>query len=243
MVPGSNELHQAVCRQARAGGRPLHSSALLCRAAREVEVSHILLAPGSAQLAAELKQRIEGGEPLADLAKEHSKCPSRSNGGSLGWVSRGRTVPEFEAAAFGAAPGQLATCETRFGVHLLQVTGEREAAEVVPMSPQELQESLMARAAGGNEDVQYVDVREEREEQLARLPHFKLLPLSRFEDWAPSVHSLLDKEKETVCLCHHGVRSQQAAQWLLSQGFTNVRNATGGIDAYSRAVDPSVPQY
>lgn len=47
------------------------------------------------------------------------------------------------------------------------------------MSPQELQESLVARGAGGNDDVQYVDVREEGEARLASLPHFQLLPLSK----------------------------------------------------------------
>jgi rhodanese-related sulfurtransferase len=47
------------------------------------------------------------------------------------------------------------------------------------MTVQELAELLATRSAGGNEDVQFIDVREEREEQLASLPHFKLLPLSK----------------------------------------------------------------
>ena len=48
-----------------------------------------------------------------------------SNGGSIGWISRGQTVPEFEEAAYSTAVGGMAMCETRFGVHLLTVTGER----------------------------------------------------------------------------------------------------------------------
>jgi len=44
-------------------------------------------------------------------------------------------------------------------------------------------------------------------------------------------------------LCHHGIRSGQMCQWLRSQGFTAVRNITGGIDAYSQQVDASVPRY
>ena len=55
----------------------------------------------------------------------------------------------------------------------------REATEVAHITPQELAESLAARTAGANEDVQYLDVREEAEEDMARLPHFQLLPLSR----------------------------------------------------------------
>lgn len=54
-----------------------------------------------------------------------SRSSRRSNGGSIGWIGKGQTVPEFEAAAFGTAPGGLAVCTTRFGVHLLQVLAER----------------------------------------------------------------------------------------------------------------------
>lgn len=53
------------------------------------------------------------------------RCRLCSNGGSIGWIGRGQTVPEFEEAAFGCAPGGLAQCETRFGLHLLTVTAER----------------------------------------------------------------------------------------------------------------------
>ncbi|MHC5832212.1 MAG: rhodanese-like domain-containing protein, partial [Nostoc sp.] len=42
---------------------------------------------------------------------------------------------------------------------------------------------------------------------------------------------------------HHGIRSAQMCQWLIAQGFTNVQNISGGIDAYSLLVDPSIPQY
>lgn len=60
-------------------------------------------------------------------ATAHLPFPSLpcSNGGSIGWIGKGQTVPEFEAAAFGTAPDGLAVCTTRFGVHLLQVLGER----------------------------------------------------------------------------------------------------------------------
>lgn len=51
--------------------------------------------------------------------------------------------------------------------------------------------------------------REEREEELASLPGFQLLPLSRFEQWGPHITKLLDPSRKTICLCHHGVRSMQ----------------------------------
>ncbi|MBM3355502.1 MAG: sulfurtransferase, partial [Betaproteobacteria bacterium] len=47
----------------------------------------------------------------------------------------------------------------------------------------------------------------------------------------------------TVMICHHGGRSLQAAMFLERQGFACVFNLTGGIAAWSRSVDPSMPQY
>ncbi|KAK9905059.1 hypothetical protein WJX75_008855 [Coccomyxa subellipsoidea] len=103
--------------------------------------------------------------------------------------------------------------------------------------------ALLSDAGNAAEDVQLVDVREEMEERIAALPGFKLMPLSRFQEWAPLVTEMLDPSKPTYVLCHHGMRSYRASTFLASQGFEDVRNVTGGIDAYSREVDSSVPQY
>jgi rhodanese-related sulfurtransferase len=51
------------------------------------------------------------------------------------------------------------------------------------------------------------------------------------------------KETEIVVMCHHGVRSAQVVSWLRQQGWTNVWNLSGGIDAYARDVDPAVGFY
>jgi rhodanese-related sulfurtransferase len=53
----------------------------------------------------------------------------------------------------------------------------------------------------------------------------------------------IDEDKEVVAICHHGGRSMQVAMFLERQGFKSVHNLTGGIDAWSRTVDPSVPTY
>jgi rhodanese-related sulfurtransferase len=94
-----------------------------------------------------------------------------------------------------------------------------------------------------SEEIQFVDVREPQELELASLPGFKNLPLSEYAEWSSNIHSQLDSDKPTVVLCHHGMRSAQMCQWLVNQGFTNVQNIVGGIDAYSIVVDPSVPRY
>jgi rhodanese-related sulfurtransferase len=91
--------------------------------------------------------------------------------------------------------------------------------------------------------VQLVDVREPHELELAQLPGFINLPLSQFADWSGDIQTRLDPHAETIVLCHHGVRSSQMCQWLIQEGFTQVKNLAGGIDAYSLKVDPAIPRY
>lgn len=93
------------------------------------------------------------------------------------------------------------------------------------------------------EKLQLVDVREPYEIELAALPGFAAFPLSEFAEWSGEIDARLDRDKETLVLCHHGVRSAQMCQWLANRGFTNVKNIVGGIDAYSMVVDRTVPRY
>ncbi len=91
--------------------------------------------------------------------------------------------------------------------------------------------------------IQLIDVREPGEVAIARIPKFSVLPLSRFADWNETISTRFDPETETIVLCHHGMRSAQMCQWLINQGFSNVKNVSGGINAYSMMVDSSIPQY
>ena len=104
-------------------------------------------------------------------------------------------------------------------------------------------EELADRLAEGIENLQLVDVREPQEVELAKIEGFEVFPLSEYEEWSCQIHSKLDAEKETLVLCHHGMRSAQMCQWLMQQGFSNVKNIVGGIDAYSAIVDRSIPRY
>lgn len=94
-----------------------------------------------------------------------------------------------------------------------------------------------------NPNIQLVDVREPWEVETASIPSFQNLPLSEFSEWSEQIYSKLDPEAETLVLCHHGVRSAQMCHWLVQQGFTNVKNISGGIDAYSMVVDRTIPRY
>lgn len=83
-----------------------------------------------------------------------------------------------------------------------------------------------------------VDVREPWEVAAASLPGAVNIPMGEI----PSRLTELDPDRETIVLCHHGIRSAQVAMYLARNGFERVINLSGGIDAWS-AVDPSVPRY
>ena len=93
--------------------------------------------------------------------------------------------------------------------------------------------------------LQLVDVREEAELALARLPHPVLhLPLSRSEEWLDTLSSRLALDRPVVVLCHAGVRSWHFGCWLIEvHGHGQVADLIGGIDAWSTDVDPMVPRY
>ncbi len=84
-----------------------------------------------------------------------------------------------------------------------------------------------------------LDVREPWEFDTARIDGAQLVPMRE----VPARLAEIDKEREVVAICHHGGRSMQVAMFLEKQGYERVHNLTGGIDAWSRTVDPSVPTY
>jgi rhodanese-related sulfurtransferase len=104
-------------------------------------------------------------------------------------------------------------------------------------------EELAQRMAEKSETLQLIDVREPEEFAIAQIEGFEVLPLSQFNDWSEDIKQRFNCESETLVLCHHGMRSAQMCQWLRSQGFTNVKNITGGIEAYACLVDASLPRY
>ncbi|MDJ0719586.1 MAG: rhodanese-like domain-containing protein [Prochloraceae cyanobacterium] len=104
-------------------------------------------------------------------------------------------------------------------------------------------EELALRLADRDPDLQLIDVRESHEVEIAYIDGFEVLPLSEFDSWGSQIQTRFNKDAETLVICHHGIRSAQMCQWLLNVGFTNVKNITGGIDAYSVAIDPRIPRY
>jgi len=84
-----------------------------------------------------------------------------------------------------------------------------------------------------------LDVREDWEVQLARIPDVVHVPMNQL----PARLGEFEREKAIIVMCHAGGRSLRVAHFLSNQGFTNVANLTGGIQAWSESVDATVPQY
>jgi rhodanese-related sulfurtransferase len=85
-----------------------------------------------------------------------------------------------------------------------------------------------------------LDVREPWEAQFASLPGATLMPMG---DIPSRAHQELDPDQPIVVLCHHGARSLSVTMWLRDQGFEHVQSLAGGIDRWSRFIDPTVPRY
>ncbi len=85
-----------------------------------------------------------------------------------------------------------------------------------------------------------LDVREPWEQETAALPNAILMPMG---DVPSRAHAELDPDAPIVVMCHHGARSLNVALWLRDQGFTHAQSLAGGIDGWSRTVDPTIPRY
>jgi len=111
------------------------------------------------------------------------------------------------------------------------------------IGPEDLAARLAEAAAGGPGAPALLDVRQPEEHAYVRLESSRLVPLPELAAGLDELASTFGKDAEIVAYCHHGVRSLHAAQFLRAQGFTRARSLAGGIDAWTRLVDPSLPRY
>jgi monothiol glutaredoxin len=114
-----------------------------------------------------------------------------------------------------------------------ETTPENEAPPIRQLSAPELKALIESGTP-----FELVDVRTNEERALARIEGSRLLDQASHD-------ALLRMDRDTciVFQCHHGVRSQQAAEYFRRAGFQNLHNLRGGIDAWSLLVDASVPRY
>jgi sulfur-carrier protein adenylyltransferase/sulfurtransferase len=103
----------------------------------------------------------------------------------------------------------------------------------------EIQPAELGARLGNGGDIVLVDVRTPEEYAICRIEGSELIPLMELPDRLPR----LDAGREMAVYCHTGIRSAQAVHFLRRAGFPRARNLRGGIEAWSREVDPSIPRY
>ena len=104
------------------------------------------------------------------------------------------------------------------------------------ITPQLLQQWL---ADTGRKPPVLLDVREPWEYQTCRIEGSTLAPMNTI----PALAQELDPDTETVVICHHGARSFQVALFLERNGFSNLYNLLGGVNAWADQVEPTMPRY
>lgn len=134
---------------------------------------------------------------------------------------------------------QLQDYEAFCGMPATGVAASAGAAGAAAGPVPQLAPATLAEWYASGRPFAVVDVREPWEWELARLPGATLLPLGGLAASAGAV----PRDRDVVLVCHHGMRSQQAAVWLRGQGVARVFNLQGGVDGWSREVDPGVPRY
>ena len=114
-----------------------------------------------------------------------------------------------------------------------EVKGPKPPSRPKNITPAEAKEMI------GKDDYHFLDVRTPDEIETAKVDGFELLD----QALAQKILNEFDKETHMVFMCHYGGRSAQAAEYFAQQGFGNIYNVQGGIDAWSQTVDESVPRY
>ncbi len=107
------------------------------------------------------------------------------------------------------------------------------------MDDLEISAAEVKRRMDSGEKLLLVDVREPWEYETCRIEGAKLIPMGTI----PANLRALDVEEDVICYCHHGQRSLDVAVWLRRQGIEGAKSLAGGIDRWSRDVDPRVPRY
>ena len=109
---------------------------------------------------------------------------------------------------------------------------------IPPQVKEMLVEALKAKLDKGEAPL-IIDVREPWEYDIAHLAQAVHIPMNAI----PQRLAELDPQAEIVVQCHHGGRSWSVASYLLQNGFTNVHNLSGGIDAWARQIDRTMRTY
>ncbi len=201
--------------------------------AAPVETPSIVVTPRAAEA---LAAALESSDEIIRL----EVSPGFDHGLSIGPEQRGDVIVPagkvrvaLDRLSAGRADGlTIDYVETPQGP-AFKIDNPNEPAKVEALSVRELKQKLDA-----GEALTLIDVRTQGERDIASIPGSELLT----QEVAAKLDAQ-DRGDVLVFYCHHGMRSRQAAEQFLREGFKRVYNVTGGIDAWSQEIDPNTPRY
>jgi rhodanese-related sulfurtransferase len=109
-----------------------------------------------------------------------------------------------------------------------------------PGLPREITPAEVKAKLDSGSAILMIDVREPEEHRICRIDGSRLIPMRSIPQ---HLEELREEDGQIVVFCHHGVRSLSVVDWLRRQGVENSTSMAGGIDLWSRRIDPAVPRY
>ena len=188
------------------------------------------------------KKALDADEPFNEVVQKYSTCPSKAQGGDLGWM------PEEAALSL---MGEKITKDERnkiigpvhseYGYHILMITEvkienpENQQINLAVITPEELHNRL----SSGGSNLILLDLRESWEWDIAHIEDSQLITREN----SKSILSNFNKDQELILIDWKQDRSPSFVKWLLGQGYSYAKCLEGGIDAWSDKVDPSLARY
>ena len=188
------------------------------------------------------KKALDADEPFNEVVQKYSTCPSKAQGGDLGWMPEeaalslmGEKITEDERNKI------IGPVHSEYGYHILMITEvkienpENQQINLAVITPEELHNRL----SSGGSNLILLDLRESWEWDIAHIEDSQLITREN----SKSILSNFNKDQELILIDWKQDRSPSFVKWLLGQGYSYAKCLEGGIDAWSDKVDPSLARY
>ena len=188
------------------------------------------------------RKALDANMPFAEAVEKYSTCPSKQQGGDLGWMPEesaltlmGEKVTESEINKV------IGPVHSEYGYHILLITEIKkintptEANALLTITPEELDQKLDV----GSSNLTLLDLRESWEWDIARIEGSQLITRENSE----AILSNINKDRDLVLIDWRQDRSPSFAQWLIERNYSSVMCLEGGIDAWADKIDPSLARY
>ena len=188
------------------------------------------------------KKALDADEPFNEVVQKYSTCPSKQQGGDLGWMPEEAALSLMgEKITKNEINNIIGPVHSEYGYHILLITEVKvedpgnQSIDLTIITPEELH----TRISSGGSNLILLDLRESWEWDIAHIEGSQLITRENSE----SILSNLKKDAELILIDWKQDRSPSFVKWLVQQGFSYAKCLEGGIDAWSDKIDPSLARY